>query len=43
MRYRFLACEVDEDTHELRRDGQQVPLQPKAFAVLCYLLQQRHR
>jgi DNA-binding response OmpR family regulator len=43
MRYCFMACEVDDATYQLRRDGQVVPLQPQAFTVLCYLLRQRHR
>lgn len=36
--YRFGQFELDEDTHELRRDGELVPLQPLPRAVLRYLI-----
>src|SRR5215467_11832004 len=43
MIYRFGACTLDTQTHELHREGQIVPLQPKVFQVLTYLIAQRHR
>lgn len=41
--YRFGQFELDEDTHELRRDGELVPLQPLPRAVLRYLIRNRDR
>src|SRR5262249_37876295 len=43
MIYRFGACTLDTQTHELYREGQIVPLQPKVFQVLTYLIEHRHR
>src|SRR2546425_390513 len=43
MIYRFGMCTLDTQTHELYREGQIVPLQPKVFQVLTYLIAQRHR
>ena len=37
MIYRFGQFELDSSTRELRRDGQQVDTEPKAFDLLCYL------
>jgi len=39
----FNDCEFDPDRRELRRNGVQVPLEPKVFALLLYLIEQRHR
>jgi DNA-binding winged helix-turn-helix (wHTH) protein/tetratricopeptide (TPR) repeat protein len=39
----FNDCEFDPDRRELRRNGVQVPLEPKVFALLLYLVEQRHR
>ncbi len=41
--YRFGQFELDEDTHELRRDGELVALQPLLRAVLRYLIRNRDR
>src|SRR5215471_3182730 len=43
MIYRFGACTLDTQTHELYREGQIVPLQPKVFQVLTYLIEHRQR
>jgi DNA-binding winged helix-turn-helix (wHTH) protein/tetratricopeptide (TPR) repeat protein len=43
MRYRFGRYELDEETGELRRDGEAVALQPKPFALLRILLRERDR
>lgn len=40
---RFEACELDLDRRELRRDGELVALEPRVFALLVYLIEQRHR
>ena len=40
---RFNDCEFDQDRRELRRDGEIVPLEPRVFALLLYLIDQRHR
>jgi DNA-binding winged helix-turn-helix (wHTH) protein len=40
---RFNDCEFDPDRRELRRNGENVPLEPKVFALLLYLIEQRHR
>jgi DNA-binding winged helix-turn-helix (wHTH) protein/tetratricopeptide (TPR) repeat protein len=40
---RFNDCEFDRDRRELRRNGETVPLEPKVFALLLYLIEQRHR
>jgi DNA-binding winged helix-turn-helix (wHTH) protein len=39
----FGAYELDIDKRELRRAGEVVPLEPKAFKVLVHLLTHRHR
>jgi DNA-binding winged helix-turn-helix (wHTH) protein len=39
----FGAYELELDQRELRRAGEVVPLEPKAFKVLVYLLTHRHR
>ena len=41
MRFLFGDCELDIERYELRRAGQTVALEPKAFKVLTYLVQ-RH-
>jgi DNA-binding winged helix-turn-helix (wHTH) protein len=43
MLYRFGACTFDPARCELRRAGAVVPLEPKGFAVLRYLLDHRDR
>ncbi len=40
---RFNDCEFDPDRRELRRNGELVPLEPRVFALLLYLIEQRHR
>ena len=40
---RFNDCEFDHDRRELRRNGEIVPLEPRVFALLLYLIEQRHR
>ena len=40
---RFNDCEFDPARRELRRNGENVPLEPKVFALLLYLVEQRHR
>lgn len=40
-RYRFGCILVDSAAHTLSRDGQDRPLEPKAFAVLLHLLAHR--
>ena len=39
----FNDCEFDLNRRELRRGGELVPLQPRVFALLVYLIKQRHR
>jgi DNA-binding winged helix-turn-helix (wHTH) protein len=41
--YRFGPFQVDSGARLLLRDGQSVPLAPKAFDLLCYLLAHPHR
>lgn len=43
MIYRFGRCTLDTQTHELHRAEHGVPLQPKVFQVLAYLIAHRHR
>lgn len=43
MPVRFSGCVFDADARELRRDGQAVPLSPRAFALLKLLLESRPR
>ena len=40
---RFNGCELDIDRRELRRDDELVSLEPRVFALLVYLIDQRHR
>jgi DNA-binding winged helix-turn-helix (wHTH) protein/tetratricopeptide (TPR) repeat protein len=40
---RFNDCELDLAARELRRADQVVPLEPRVFALLEYLYEQRHR
>jgi DNA-binding winged helix-turn-helix (wHTH) protein len=40
---RFGSCELSLERHELRRDGQLVPLEPQVFDVLAYLVTHRER
>jgi len=41
--FRFLGFQLDGATRELRRDGQAVALEPKAFDLLLCLAENRHR
>ena len=41
MRVSFGALVLDSDTRELLRDGAPVPLSPKAFELLCLLVEHR--
>jgi len=41
--YRFGTCVLDVARRELRRDGELVPLQPKVFELLAYLIEHRDR
>ena len=43
MYYSFGDCTLDTQRYELRRGGVRVPLRPKVFQVLVYLLEQRDR
>jgi len=43
MRFLFGDCELDIERYELRRAGQAVALEPKAFKVLTYLVQRHGR
>lgn len=43
MCYHFDNVRVDPQTHKAWRTGQPLPLEPKAFAVLVYLLAHRER
>ncbi len=42
-RYRFGDCELDAGTRQLSRAGEPVPLQPRVFDLLIYLIEQRNR
>ena len=41
--FHFNNCEFDPERRELRRDGELVPLEPRVFALLLYLIEQQHR
>ncbi|WP_299678139.1 AAA family ATPase [uncultured Roseobacter sp.] len=43
MIFQFLTYELDTDRRELREQDQPVALTPKAFDVLCYLVEHRDR
>ena len=43
MIYRFLDYELDAARHELRHEGQSLPLQPRVLALLFHLVQHRDR
>lgn len=43
MIYRFRNWEVDIRTHQLRRSGEAVEIEPKGFELLHYLLENRER
>jgi TolB-like protein/DNA-binding winged helix-turn-helix (wHTH) protein/Flp pilus assembly protein TadD len=40
MLYRFDDCELDDRLYQLRRKGERVEIEPKAFDLLVYLLHQ---
>lgn len=41
MRVQFGACTLDSDSRQLERDGVAVHVSPKAFDLLCYLVEKR--
>lgn len=41
MVYRFGNLDLDLDTHELRLDGEPIPLEPKPFDLLAHLISRR--
>jgi DNA-binding winged helix-turn-helix (wHTH) protein/predicted ATPase len=43
MPYVFGDCTLDPQRYELRRQGTRIPLRPKVFQVLTYLIERRHR
>src|SRR5215468_6937498 len=43
MRYLFADCLLDTQCYLLRRAGQSIPLRPKVFQALTYLLTHRDR
>ena len=43
MRYTFARCVLDTATRELTRDGVIVPLEPKGYQVLLFLVEHRDR
>jgi predicted ATPase/DNA-binding winged helix-turn-helix (wHTH) protein len=43
MPYVFGEYTLDTQRYELRREGSRLPLRPKVFQVLTYLIEQRHR
>lgn len=43
MGFRFGELELDTDHYELRKAGEKVPVQPKVFDVLRYLIEHRDR
>jgi DNA-binding winged helix-turn-helix (wHTH) protein len=43
MRYRFGEYELDDAAYTLTRAGTSIPLQPKMFELLRYLIEQRER
>jgi DNA-binding winged helix-turn-helix (wHTH) protein len=43
MRYMFGACTVDTERYELYRAGMQIPVRPKVFQLLSYLITHRDR
>lgn len=43
MGFRFGECELDVDRWELRRQGEIVPLEPRAMSILVHLIEHRER
>jgi len=43
MIYRFQDCELDTETHELKRDGEVHPVEPRVFTLLHFLIENRDR
>ncbi len=41
--HRFAAFELDRDRRALRLEGREIPLQPRVFDLLLYLVEQRDR
>jgi DNA-binding winged helix-turn-helix (wHTH) protein len=42
MRYLFADCVLDTQLYTLSRAGTPLPLRPKVFQVLCYLIEHRN-
>src|SRR5262245_54506103 len=43
MRYVFSACILDTECYELFRAGARIPVRPKVFQLLAYLITRRDR
>jgi len=43
MRVRFKGLELDEDRRELRRGGEPLPVEPRVFDLIAYLVRHRDR
>ena len=43
MRYVFADCTLDTERYELRRASVRIPLRPKVFQLLAYLITHRDR
>ncbi|MEM1261766.1 MAG: tetratricopeptide repeat protein [Pseudomonadota bacterium] len=43
QKWRFGGYELDADVRELRLEGELVPLEPRVFDLLCFLVEQRDR
>jgi len=41
MRYVFGDCRLDTERYELHRAGMRIPLRPKVFQLLAYLITHR--
>src|SRR2546426_12550627 len=43
MLYRFDECELDDRLYQLRRKGERIEIEPKAFDLLVYLFHRREQ
>ncbi|TNF86358.1 MAG: alpha/beta hydrolase [Gammaproteobacteria bacterium] len=43
MKYRFDNCELDNDSGELKRNGEPIAVEPQVFDLLVYLIENRDR
>ena len=43
MIFRFGPYKIDDERRELSRDGEEISLQPKAFSLLIYLVENTGR